>query len=95
MTVNKIWEYMCRKGDAFPGLSTGSLPPLCYPPPPSIRDSAPLPVSATSNVSSTSSGLPGIGTLNLDSPGTRMAALPVAVPSRIGHERTQVQGTSY
>ena len=97
-TINNIWEYMCRKGEAISGLShlsTGTLPPLRYPPPPTFQDNAPSPVSAVSNISSTSSGLPVVGTLNLDSPGTRTAALPVAGPSRVGRERTQVQGTSF
>lgn len=95
MIIDQIWKALCHKGEAFPGLSTGNLPLLHYPPPSTLWDSAPSLVSATSNVSSTSSGLPVIRTLNLDSPGTWMAALPVAVPSCIGWECTQVQGTLY
>ena len=97
-TINNIWEYMCHKGEAISGLShlsTGTLPPLCYPPPPTIPDAAPSPVSTVSNISSTSSSLPVVGTLNLDSPGTRTVALPVAGPSRVRWERTQVHGMSF
>ena len=97
-TINNIWEYMCRKGEAISGLShlsTGMLPPLHYPPPSTFQDTAPSLVSATSNISSTSSGLPIVSTLNLDSPRTRTGALPVAVPSHVGQECTQVQGTSF
>ena len=98
VTINNIWEYMCCKGEAISGLShlsTGTLPPLRYPPTSTFQDTAPSPVSATSNISSTSSGLPIVSTLNLDSPGTQTGALPVAVPSRVGRERTQVQGMSF
>ena len=97
-TINNIWEYMCHKGEAISGLShlsTRTLPPLRYPLPPTIPDAAPSPVSAVSNISSTLSGLPVVGTLNLDSPGTRTAALPVAGPSRVGRERTQVHSTLF
>jgi hypothetical protein len=54
---------------------------------------APSPSSAVSNVSSGSSSF-HLNTLTIDSPTTRMTALPVAGPSRLCPGPHQVQGTS-
>ena len=105
--IKNIWDYISRKGEAInelSQLSIKSISLLHYPLVPTFRGSASAggeitmaaassPIVAPSNVSSTSSGVP-IGTLMLDSPRTRVAALPVVCPSPIGWERTQVHGAS-
>ena len=105
--VAKIWDFLSSKGEVLHGLSklsTGSIPSLRYPQPVSFQESAsgvpestvaaaPSPISATSNVSSSSSNF-HLGSLMLDSPHSQLATLPVAGPSRIGRA-PQAQGTLF
>lgn len=105
-TVANIWDFLSSRGDALhglPKLSTGSIPLLLNPQQLSFQDTAsavpestvapaPSPISATSNISSSSSNL-HLGLLMLDSPHTRPVTLPVAGSSRVGRA-PQAQGTS-
>lgn len=107
--VARLGERMPAQSErpGLPGVSTAGIPSLRYPQPLPVQQNtfafpesgapaAPSPISATSNISSSSSSF-HLSSLALDSPQTRVTGLPVAGPSGVSgvtQERSQVPGMS-